>query len=119
MQASTSANLLPRPDRPIIHMMQVILGKKIISIERSRFYQGLIDMPLLLRGEDDFNNLNNVYLIIISPFDLFGAGKYCYTFENICREDRSIALGDGAVRMFLNTNGTNSSEVSPELISEN
>lgn len=143
------------------HMLQVILGKKIISIERrqaqkdiktlpplrgirldlliedsegtiynvevqirntynlpkrSRFYQGLIDMPLLLRGEDDFNNLNNVYLIIISPFDLFGAGKYCYTFENICREDRSIALGDGAVRMFLNTNGTNSSEVSPELI---
>ena len=29
-----------------------------------------------------------------------------YTFENICREDSGIAMGDGAVKIFLNAAGT-------------
>jgi len=84
--------------------------------KRSRYYQGLIDSSLLEPGSADFNRLNAAYVIMITPFDLFGQGKYCYTFRPYCEEDRNILLNDGAVRIFLNTRGTNESEVSRELV---
>lgn len=49
-------------------------------IKRSRYYQALIDSSLLVPGEANFNSLNDVFIIMIMPFDLFGKGKYCYTF---------------------------------------
>lgn len=84
--------------------------------KRSRYYQGLIDSSLLEPGSADFNRLNAAYVIMITPFDLFGQGKYCYTFRPYCEEDRNILLDDGAVRIFLNTRGTNENEVSRELV---
>lgn len=84
--------------------------------KRSRYYQGLMDSSLLEPGNVSFNRLNDVYIIMITPFDLFGAGKYCYTFQSYCREDKTISLDDGAVRIFLNTRGTNDQEVSRELV---
>lgn len=53
---------------------------------------------------------------MITPFDLFGKGKYCYTFRSCCEEEKEIFLADGAVRIFLNTRGKNDDEVSQELI---
>ena len=85
-------------------------------IKRSRYYQGLIDSSLLEPGVINFNILNNTYIIMITPFDLFGKGKYCYTFRPYCEEDKDILLDDGAVRIFLNTRGTNDEDVSQELI---
>lgn len=85
-------------------------------IKRSRYYQALIDSSLLEPGEVNFNSLNDVFIIMIMPFDLFGKGKYCYTFVPNCREDKSLELADGGVRIFLNTRGTNDDEVNPELI---
>lgn len=84
--------------------------------KRSRYYQGLLDASLLEPGSVNFNALNDTYIIMITPFDLFGAGKYCYTFQNFCREDKGIVLKDGAVRIFLNTKGKNDGEVSRELV---
>ena len=84
--------------------------------KRSRYYQSLIDSLLLEPGSISFNLLNSTYIIIIMPFDLFGLGKYQYTFRSYCEEDKSLALQDGAVRIFLNTRGTNDSEVSQELV---
>lgn len=84
--------------------------------KRSRFYQALIDSSLLLPGEVDFNQLSPAYLITIEPFDLFGEGKYQYTFQMKCRESENLWLEDGATRIFLNTHGTNREEVSGELI---
>lgn len=84
--------------------------------KRSRFYQSLLDTPLLKSGEIDFEHLNNSFIIIIAPFDLFGKGKYRYTFEYRCTEDTDIRLGDGTVKMFLNSHGTNEEEVSKELV---
>ena len=84
--------------------------------KRSRYYQGLIDGKLLEPGQTDFNELNDTYIIIIAPFDLFGKGRYQYTFEMRCREDPGIPLEDRAVRIFLNTHGRNPQEVSPELV---
>lgn len=83
---------------------------------RSRFYQAHIDVNLLEPGEVDFGKLNDVYVIFISPFDIFGKGKYQYTFRMKCDEVPDLELEDGAVRIFLNTKGQNTEEVSPELI---
>lgn len=84
--------------------------------KRSRYYQSLIDSNLLEAGIPNYNILNNTYLIMIMTFDLFGLGKYQYTFEPRCREDMNCKLEDGTVRIFLNTRGENDDEVSQELI---
>ncbi|MBQ8813273.1 MAG: Rpn family recombination-promoting nuclease/putative transposase [Lachnospiraceae bacterium] len=84
--------------------------------KRSRYYQGLIDASLLEPGVTDFNLLNGACVIMITPFDLFGQEKYRYTFRERCDEVNSLALNDGAVRIFLNTQGKNDSEVSKELV---
>ena len=60
--------------------------------------------------------LIDTFNIIITPFDLFGEGRYCYTFHARCDENPSLVLEDGATRIFLNTRGTNRDEVSEELI---
>ncbi|OUN21462.1 Rpn family recombination-promoting nuclease/putative transposase [Blautia sp. An81] len=83
---------------------------------RSRFYQSIIDSKLLKPGERNFNQLKDVYVIIIAPFDLFGYRKYQYTFEMRCREVPELAMEDGAIRIFLNTHGENPEEVNPELV---
>ena len=53
---------------------------------------------------------------MIMPFDLFGKKRYVYTFEDVCNEDDSIRLNDGAKRIFINTHGQNKEDVSPEFI---
>ena len=81
---------------------------------RSRFYQALIDSKLLDPGEVDFSNMKDCYTIIIAPFDLFGRGLYQYTFQMTCG-GTGQPLEDGATRIFLNTHGKNSEDISPEL----
>lgn len=85
-------------------------------MKRSRYYQGMIDSSLLEPGSVDFNALNDTCIIMITPFDMFGENKYRYTFQQYCKENKSILLNDGTVRIFLNTRGTNDSEVSKELV---
>ena len=53
---------------------------------------------------------------MIMPFDLFGLGKYVYTFEEVCREYPELSLNDGAKRIFINTHGKNKEDVSPEFV---
>lgn len=84
--------------------------------KRSRYYQGLLDSSLLVPGEQSYNALNNTYIIMIMPFDLFGKGRYQYTIKAFCEEDKEIQMQDGATRIFLNTHGKNKEEVRPELI---
>lgn len=84
--------------------------------KRSRLYQGIIDSKLLPPGTVDFNNMNDVFIIVIMPFDLFGEGLYRYTFRMKCDERPRIALDDGAVRIFLNSHGEHQESVSTELI---
>ena len=54
--------------------------------KRSRLYQGIIDSKLLPPGVADFNLLNEVLIVLITPFDLFGYGLYRYTFQMRCEE---------------------------------
>ena len=84
--------------------------------KRSRYYQGLLDSSLLVPGEQSYNALNDTYIIMIMPFDLFGKGRYQYTIKAFCEEDKEIQMQDGATRIFLNTHGKNKEEVRPKLI---
>ena len=63
-------------------------------------------------GDLNFGRMNDVYIIFIAPFDLFGEKKYMYTFRMTCDEVPGMALNDGAVRIFLNTDVENDDEVS-------
>jgi len=89
--------------------------KKLDLVRRSRYYQGLIDSSLLPSGITSYNSLNNSCIIMITPFDLFDRKRYRYTFIPCCKEDKTLELNDGAMRIFLNTKGTNDHEISPEL----
>jgi len=82
---------------------------------RSRYYHSQMDMEFLLSGEE-YDKLPNSYVIFICDFDPFGKRKYCYTFENICLENKELALKDGCKSVFLSTKGENDQEVSKELI---
>ena len=84
--------------------------------KRSRLYQGIIDSKLLPPGVVDFNLLNEVLIVMITPFDLFGYGLYRYTFQMRCEEVPELKLDDGATRIFLNTKGKHPELVSQELI---
>lgn len=74
---------------------------------RSRLYQAQLDVSLLPAGTKDFNEINDVFLIMICPFDLFGKGACRYTFYEVCEEYPELKLEDGGSRMFINTKGTN------------
>lgn len=84
--------------------------------KRSRYYQSMMDTKMLKLGETDYNKLGKIFIILIMPFDLFGQGKYMYTFTNMCEEVPGLRLEDGATRIFLNTRGKNDDEVSKELV---
>ena len=64
----------------------------------------------------DFNALNMVVIILITPFDIFGHELYKYTFHMKCEEIPELQLDDGATRIFLNTHGKHPELVSEELI---
>ncbi len=81
--------------------------------QRSRYYQNLIDVDLLGRGVD-YRMLNRSFVIFICMEDIFHKGRHIYTFENRCREDKELHLGDGAVKIFLNP-CSDMDDVSPEL----
>ena len=84
--------------------------------KRSRYYQALIDTSLLEPGVPNYNALNTSYIIVIMSFDLFGYGKYRYTFLPRCQEVPELCLEDGSMRIFLSTEGKNDDEVSEELV---
>ena len=81
--------------------------------KRMRYYQGMIDLNILEKG-DDYNHLKKSYVIFICTFDPFGLGRHIYTFENRCSEDTALTLNDGTVKIILNTKGT-LDDVSPEM----
>ena len=68
---------------------------------RARYYQGAIDMKLLKRGEP-YKNLKESYVIFLCTEDPFGQNMPIYSFENLCREKKSIRLKDRAYKYFFN-----------------
>ncbi|MFR2745342.1 MAG: Rpn family recombination-promoting nuclease/putative transposase [Roseburia hominis] len=82
--------------------------------KRCRYYQAELDVTSLRPGED-YQQLKPGYIIFFCSFDPFGKGRYQYVFEEYCRE-ADILLGDETQKIFLNTNGTDTENVAPELL---
>lgn len=47
--------------------------------KRSRYYQGMIDLQLIDKGDKSYNKLNRTYIIFICTFDLYNQGRHIYT----------------------------------------
>jgi predicted transposase/invertase (TIGR01784 family) len=84
-------------------------------VKRSRYYHSQMDMEFLLSGED-YDKLPNSYVIFVCDFDPFKEKKYCYTFENLCLENRELHMNDGCRTIFLSTKGENDEEVPKSLV---
>lgn len=73
---------------------------------RMRFYHSTIDVRNLQSGAD-YNQLKNVVIIMITPYDPFDSDRMMYTIRNTCIEDPEMEYDDGALSLFLYTKGTN------------
>ena len=73
--------------------------------KRMRYYQGLIDMDKLKRGQH-YRELDESFVIFICTFECFKQGRHIYTFQERCKEDPNLLLNDGATKVFLSTKGT-------------
>lgn len=79
--------------------------KNYVLPKRTRYYQALMDIDLLQKGQD-YDLLPPTYIIFICVFDFFAKGNYVYTFKKHCLEDLNLELSDEATIMILNTKGT-------------
>ncbi|MCR5079878.1 MAG: Rpn family recombination-promoting nuclease/putative transposase [Treponema sp.] len=68
--------------------------------ERSRYYQGCIDVDTLQSGQK-YKELKDSYVIFICITDIFEKGLPCYHFENLCCENHLIKLNDRAYKYFF------------------
>ena len=77
--------------------------------KRSRFYQGMIDLNILNKGES-YNKLKKSYVIFICNYDPFGKGRCFYRFENVCVDDPSLKLEDDSVKIMINPYGNDTKQ---------
>ncbi len=68
--------------------------------ERARYYQGVLDVDSLNSGQF-YKDLKDSYIIFICIPDIFNRGLPVYTFENLCRQDTTLPLGDRALKYFF------------------
>ena len=67
--------------------------------KRTRYYQSLMDVDNLLRGQS-YAELKESYVIFICTRDPFGKGLPVYEFRNVCTADGSIFLDDKSYKVF-------------------
>ena len=82
---------------------QEALGK------RTRYYQSMIDMDSLMKGQD-YTELKESYVLFICKTDPFYKDKEtknpyglpCYTFQNTCKENLAVNLNDKSLKVIYN-----------------
>ena len=96
--------------------MQCTNGSEGELPKRTRYYQGMIDMDELKKGQY-YTELKESFIIFICTFDPFGENLPMYTFdpfgENLpmytfrhrCIEKEGLELGDLSTKIFLNAKG--------------
>lgn len=83
--------------------------------KRSRYYQGLLDTPVLKSGKKTkYKQLPSTVIIFITKEDIFGKDLAKYTFTEQCEEIEGLHLDDGTTKIFLNMTSKNGP---PELVS--
>ena len=88
-------------EQRIYNIEMQVVNKKDLA-KRSRYYQGMIDLNAIEKGEI-YRDLKESIVIFICKFDPFGEGLSKYTFENICNENKELYLKDGTSKVFFNT----------------
>ena len=80
---------------------QEALGK------RTRYYQSMVDIDSLLKGQD-YTELKDSYILFIcktDPFEDKDKNHYdlpCYTFRNICTKNPNVELDDKSLKVIYN-----------------
>lgn len=80
---------------------QDVIGKQ------TRYYQSMIDIDSLMKGQD-YSELLDSYVLFICNYDPFqnttdiGFGLPCYTFKNICLENSVVPLDDKSIKVIYN-----------------
>ena len=72
--------------------------------KRTRYYQSVIDMDMLKKGQD-FDELDPLVLIFICTFDLYKEGRYVYTFKSRCLENLELELANDVTVKLVNAKG--------------
>ena len=80
--------------------MQVVNNKNLAK--RSRYYQGLIDLDIIEKGES-YKKLKESYIIFICTFDPFEENMPKYEFRYYCKDKKELELKDETHKIFFNT----------------
>ena len=84
---------------------------------RARFYQGLMDTPVLKSGrETRYKYLPPTIITFITQKDIFGKDLAKYTFTEQCEEIKDLHLEDGTIKIFLNMSSKNGEPVLVSLL---
>ena len=70
--------------------------------KRMRYYQSMVDMDSLLKGQD-YSELKESFIIFICNFDPFHQDLPCYTFKNLCIQDKNTELCDETTKIIFNS----------------
>ena len=68
---------------------------------RTRYYQGIMDVDSLLKGED-YSELKESIVIFLCRFDPFKKNIPCYTVRRTCKQDTSVFIDDAAIVQIFN-----------------
>ena len=82
--------------------------------KRARYYQSVMDMDMLQKGQT-YDKLSPLVLVFVCAFDLFKEGRYVYTFKSRCLENLDLELANDVTTMFLNANGV-AGDVTPQMV---
>ncbi len=91
-------------DEGTVYDLEVQTTNKRNLGKRTRYYQSMIDIRVLEKGQD-YRKLKKSFVIFICSYDSFGKSRYIYTFRNRCDEDNGLLLEDEATKIIINTKG--------------
>lgn len=85
--------------------------------KRARFYQGMMDTPVLRSGQDTrYRQLPSSIIIFITQEDIWKKDLARYTFTEQCEEIPGLHLEDGTTKIFLNMTSKNGSQALVSLL---
>ena len=73
--------------------------------DRMRYYQDLIDMDKLQKGEKKYRKLGETYIIFICPFDYLKDKRHIYTIRERCEENPELKWRNKVTKIVLNAMG--------------
>ena len=82
--------------------------------KRMRYYQSMVDMDSLMKGQD-YSELKESFISFICNFDPFHQDLPCYTFKNLCIQNKNLELCDETTKIIFNStayNNENNLEIS-------